>query len=139
MRLFFLIVVLMFSIAGCLFDPSQGDRTLLTEYGNITFDFTETKYERAMESGKPTVLDFSAEWCPACYEAIPVVEGLKEEYGDRVNIMTVNYDDHTDFARGFGVVSLPSFVFFDKNGEPVKVIVGSQNEKKIKDLIDELL
>ncbi len=135
-RLFVLIFV--FIIAGCLIGPSQLDRTVQTGSGNMTFDFTETKFENALKSGRPTILEFSAEWCPACYDAIPVVDGLREDYGDRVNIMTVHYDTNVDLARGFGVASLPSFVFFDRKGEPVKRIVGS-DDGDIRGIIDGLL
>ena len=135
-RLF--VFIFIFIIAGCLIGPSQVDRTVLTGSGNLTFDFTENKFEKALKSGRPTILEFSAEWCPACYDAIPVVDGLREDYGDRVNIMTVHYDTNVDLARGFGVASLPSFVFFDRKGEPVKRIVGS-DEGDIRGIIDGLL
>ena len=69
------------------------------------------------------VVDFFANWCRPCRMLSPILDEVKEDLGDKVEIYKVNVDDEENLAREFGVMSIPC-VFFFKNGEMVGKQVG---------------
>lgn len=69
------------------------------------------------------VVDFFANWCGPCRMLSPILDEVKEDLGDKVEIYKVNVDDEENLAREFGVMSIPC-VFFFKNGEMVGKQVG---------------
>lgn len=69
------------------------------------------------------VVDFFANWCGPCRMLSPILDEVKEDLGDKVEIYKVNVDDEENLAREFGVMSIPC-VFFIKNGEMVGKQVG---------------
>lgn len=103
------------------------------------FDYTPEKLESALKSGKPTFLDISATWCAPCYQAAPAVEEIKKKYEGQANIMTVNYDEAKRLASKYGVRTLPSFIFFNKNGKHTEVMAGFDGKEKLEKVVDELL
>ena len=69
------------------------------------------------------VVDFFANWCGPCRMLSPILEEIKDELKDKVEIYKVNVDDEENLARQFGVMSIPCLFFF-KNGEMVEKQVG---------------
>ena len=69
------------------------------------------------------VVDFFANCCGPCRMLSPILDEVKEDLGDKVEIYKVNVDDEENLAREFGVMSIPC-VFFFKNGEMVGKQVG---------------
>jgi len=69
------------------------------------------------------LVDFYANWCGPCKMVAPVLEGLAELHPD-VTICKVNVDEEMELARRFGVMSIPTLLFF-KDGELVDKVVGA--------------
>ncbi|MCP3053884.1 thioredoxin [Aurantimonas marianensis] len=86
-----------------------------------------------LESDKPVVVDFWAEWCGPCKMIAPSLEEISNEM-DNVRIAKVNIDENPDIAAQFGVRSIPTLMLF-KNGEPASVQVGAQSKSKLVDWI----
>ncbi len=73
--------------------------------------------------GKGRVLvDFYADWCGPCKMLAPVLEELSREKSDVV-IVKVNVDEHPDLAQTYGVMSIPTLIYFE-NGHDVNHHVG---------------
>ena len=74
------------------------------------------------------IVDFYADWCGPCRMLAPVLEELKE------NVLKVNVDEHEDLAQEFGVMSIPTLVFF-KDGEEKQKVIGFRTADDLKELI----
>lgn len=79
------------------------------------------------------IVDFYAEWCGPCKMLGPIIEKLAVEY--KVKLLKVNVDQEQALAEEFGVMSIPTVVFF-KDGEPKDHFVGGYPEPKIREFIE---
>lgn len=87
--------------------------------------FNEAGFDKALETGGLIMVDFWATWCGPCQRLGPVIEQLAEEYeGQNVVIGKVDVDEEPELARRFGVMNIPTVVFF-KNGQEVERKVGA--------------
>ena len=91
-----------------------------------------------VESGKPAMLDFWAEWCGPCRMIAPIVDELSEEYADNIVIGKVNVDNCPQITGMFAIKSIPTLLFF-KNGEVVDKQLGAVPKNIIEDKLQLLL
>ncbi|WP_062228268.1 thioredoxin [Aureimonas frigidaquae] len=82
-----------------------------------------------LQSSKPVVVDFWAEWCGPCKMIAPSLEEISEE-NDAVAIVKVNIDENPDLAAQFGVRSIPTLMLF-KDGQQASVQVGAAPKSKL--------
>lgn len=85
--------------------------------------------KEVLQSKKPVLVDFNAEWCPPCQALHPILEELAEEQDD-FQIVTVDIDDQQDLAEEYNVSSIPCLVVF-KDGEEVDRRLGMQSKKRL--------
>jgi thioredoxin 1 len=84
------------------------------------------------------LVDFWAVWCGPCQVLAPIVDELATEYNGKLKVMKLNTDDNPDVAGRYGIMSIPTLLFF-KGGQPVEKVVGAVPKKVLKDAIDKLL
>lgn len=104
----------------------------------MAFVFNDENAKHAIESGKPVVIDFWAEWCGPCKHIAPFVEELAQEFDGRVLIGKYDVDEGNDLPVDFSIRSIPTLLFF-KNGELVGRHVGSASKDDLKSKIEALL
>jgi thioredoxin 1 len=90
--------------------------------------------EEVMQSDKPVLLDFWAEWCPPCKMIGPHIDQMAGEYEGRVKIGKVDVESNQALAGKFRVSSIPTLILF-KDGEPVQTIQGA-NLPAIKEAVE---
>lgn len=91
-----------------------------------------------LESAIPALVDFGAEWCPPCRALEPVIKDLVDDYSGKMKIGKVNVDSSRSIAGQYGIMSVPTLIFF-KNGSEVDRMVGFGSKDAIMEKIDALL
>ncbi len=87
-----------------------------------------TPLEVALQSDRPTLMEFYANWCTSCQAMAPDMAALKQEYGDRVNFVMLNVDNDKWLPEmtTYQVDGIPQFVFLNAQGEAVAGLLGEQ-------------
>ena len=100
---------------------------------------TDSEFDSTvLQSERPVVLDFWAEWCQPCKMLAPTMEEIAGEYEDKVKIGKLNVDDNPNTATKYGIRGIPTLLFF-KGGKVVQQVTGVKSKGEIKKMIDELL
>ena len=91
-----------------------------------------------LQSDKPVLVDFWADWCGPCKMIAPSLEEISEELADQVTIVKMDIMDSTETPAKFGVQSIPLMVLF-KNGEPVAQKLGAAPKSQLKEWLESVL
>lgn len=91
----------------------------------MAVEFTEANFdELAMQSDKPVLVDFWAEWCGPCRMVGPIVEEISNDYNGKAIVGKVNVDENPGISAKYGIRNIPTILFL-KNGEVVDKSVGA--------------
>lgn len=91
-----------------------------------------------IKSGKLTLVDFYATWCGPCKMMHPVLEQLKEDFGESIRIIKIDVDKNEAISTQYRIMSVPTFMLF-KNGEAVWRQSGTIRLNDLKNFISQHL
>ena len=133
-----LAVLSLFLIAFILFFKNNIFKSTLQlrNFGNLSMD-----PEIAFTNGKPTYLEFYAEWCEICKEMASEVTELKEDFDNDINFVFLNVDNPKwdKFISQFKVNGIPQINIFDSNSNLQATFTGLQEEKTLKNSINKII
>ena len=96
---------------------------------------TSTFDAEVLQSDKPVLVDFWAEWCGPCRRLAPTVEELAGDYDGKVVVGKLNVDENPNTSFKFAIRSIPTLMLF-KGGQVVEQFVGLADKDDLKKVID---
>ncbi len=120
----------------CGHAASQQDPSLGWKVGIMaTKAITDTSFDAdVLNSDKPVLVDFWAQWCGPCKAIGPILETISNDRDDVV-IAKMDIDDNPETPTKFGIRSIPTMILF-KNGEPVSTVMGAKPAAQLTQWID---
>jgi thioredoxin 1 len=112
---------------------------LFTNKKIMAVEITDANFaEVAMNSDKPVMIDFWAEWCGPCRMVTPIVEEMANDYDGRAVIGKVNVDENPDISAKFGIRNIPTIIFL-KGGQVVDKSVGAVPKNVLTEKMEALM
>lgn len=91
----------------------------------MIYQLSDANFEQeVLNSDKPVIVDFYADWCSPCKMVAPILSQIAGEQMDKVKIGKINIDENTATAMKYRVLSIPTLMFF-RNGEMLGRIEGA--------------
>jgi len=83
-----------------------------------------------LQSSKPVIVDYWAEWCGPCRQVAPILEEIASEYGDKIDVVKLNIDENPSVSMRYKIMAIPTMSVF-QDGVVVKQIVGAKPKRTL--------
>jgi thioredoxin 1 len=104
----------------------------------MAIEVTDQNFKELVNSGKPMILDFWAEWCGPCRAVSSIIDELADKYEGKITVGKLDVDNNNDTVTLFGIRNIPTILFF-KDGQVVDKQVGAAHKTVFFDKAGELL
>lgn len=101
-------------------------------------EFTDSNFEaEVLESDKPVLVDFWAEWCMPCKILAPTIDEVADANVGKIKAGKVDIDSNNAIAVKYGISAIPTVIIFNK-GEIAKKFVGLTKKEDLEAAIAEM-
>jgi thioredoxin 1 len=101
-------------------------------------EFTDSNFEsEVLQSEKPVLVDFWAEWCMPCRMLAPTIDKIAESYSEKVKVGKLDTDSNREIAIKYQISAIPTVILF-KDGQVAQKFVGLRQEKDFREALDQL-
>ncbi len=105
----------------------------------MAIELTDSNFdELVLQSDKPVIVDFWAEWCGPCRMVGPIVQEIGDDYPDKAVVGKLDVDSNPGVTQKFGIRNIPTILFF-KNGEVADKQVGAVGKSVLVNKLEALL
>lgn len=94
--------------------------------------------QEVLQSDKPVLVDFWAQWCGPCRAVSPIMDELAGDYDGKAKVAKLNVDEQREVAEKFRIMSIPTVMVF-KDGQMVEKLIGARSKSEYAGLIDKHL
>jgi len=106
-------------------DQNSGNQFETKFFNYMTIDVTDSTFDKVvLQSDKPVIVDFWAEWCGPCRMVGPIVKEISTDFDGRAVVTKLDVDNNPEVSAKFGIRNIPTILFF-KNGQIVDKQVGA--------------
>jgi len=103
---------------------------------NIIHVSDDSFEQEVLQSEKPVLIDYWAEWCGPCKMIAPVLDEVASEYADKIRVAKLNIDENPATPPKYGIRGIPTLMLF-KNGEVEATKVGAVSKAQLTAFLDE--
>lgn len=104
----------------------------------MALEITDANIKEIINSGKPVVIDFWAEWCGPCRMVGPIVSELAQDYEGKVIVGKMDVDENVETPTQYGIRNIPTILFF-KDGQVVDKQIGATQKAVLAAKVEALL
>ena len=108
-------------LLGCKASPATSQSPAVNP---PTLDLASIPLEQTLSSGKPTLAEFGRGICIPCKAMKPILEELALEYRGKLNVVIVEIDEHRDLTNQYGIMAIPTQIYFDSSGKEIGRHIG---------------
>ena len=100
---------------------------------------TDSTFEdQVLNSARPVMVDYWAEWCGPCKMIAPILDEIAREYGGRLTVAKLNIDENQSTPQKYAVRGIPTLMIF-KDGEIAGTKVGALSKSQLSAFIDSVI
>jgi len=131
LAIFVALLLVTAACSGCNTAANQSPTpTQIQDTGNPP-DLASIPLEQALSNDKPTLAEFGRGICIPCKAMKPILEELAAEYEDRLNVVIVEVDEHRELTNQYGIMAIPTQIFFDSSGKEITRHIGFWSKEEI--------
>jgi thioredoxin 1 len=87
---------------------------------------TDATFDKlVLQSSRPVIVDYWAEWCGPCRMVSPVLDEIANEHSDKIDVVKLNIDENPEISQRYQIMAIPTMSVF-QDGQVVKQIVGAK-------------